>query len=179
MAKAKKVSISQMDKVLKEERVQNSPFDWNGSTVEVKRVIPFTSMLGLIRTITDSCFAIDTGEYLPEARELATRSAIVEEYSNVRLPENLDHKYEILFCTDIYEQIVQYIDKEQYGQVLVAVDERLDIMVDAGVSRLKVKTSDELKQGETKKEYHLGRCDIGSAFACGTPFDVTDDNDRQ
>ena len=55
----------------------------------------------------------------------------------------------------------------------------LDNMVDAGVSRLKVKTSDELKQGETKKEYHLGRCDIGSAFACGTPFDVTDDNDRQ
>ena len=55
----------------------------------------------------------------------------------------------------------------------------LDQMVDSGVSRLKVKTSDELKQGETKKEYHLGRCDIGSAFACGTPFDVTDDNDRQ
>ena len=55
----------------------------------------------------------------------------------------------------------------------------LDSMVDSGVSRLKVKTSDELEQGKTQKEYHLGRCDIGSAFACGTPFDVTDDNDRQ
>ena len=54
----------------------------------------------------------------------------------------------------------------------------LDDMVDSGVSRLKIKTSDNLEQGETKKEYHLGRCDIGSAFACGTPFDVTDDNDR-
>ena len=55
----------------------------------------------------------------------------------------------------------------------------LDDMVSAGVSRLKVKTSDELEHGKTQKEYHLGRCDIGSAFACGTPFDVTDDNDRQ
>ena len=55
----------------------------------------------------------------------------------------------------------------------------LDEMADSGVSRLKVKISDKLESGETKKEYHLGRCDIGSAFACGTPFDVTDDNDRQ
>ena len=55
----------------------------------------------------------------------------------------------------------------------------LDNMVDSGVSRLKVKMSSELSDGETRKEYHLGRCDIGSAFACGTPFDVTDDNDRQ
>lgn len=55
----------------------------------------------------------------------------------------------------------------------------LDDMVNAGVSRLKVKTDDNLNAGETRREYHLGRCDIGSAFACGTPFDVTDDNDRQ
>ena len=55
----------------------------------------------------------------------------------------------------------------------------LDDRVNAGVSRLKVKTDDNLNAGETRKEYHLGRCDIGSAFACGTPFDVTDDNDRQ
>ena len=55
----------------------------------------------------------------------------------------------------------------------------LDDMVNAGVSRLKVKTDDNLNAGETMREYHLGRCDIGSAFACGTPFDVTDDNDRQ
>ena len=32
-----------------------------------------------------------------------------------------------------------------------------------------------LKEGEKKKDYHLGRCDIGSAFACGIPFDVIED----
>ena len=55
----------------------------------------------------------------------------------------------------------------------------LDNLTESGVSRLKVKISDELKEGETKREYHLGRCDIGSPYACGTPFNVTDDNDRQ
>lgn len=137
MAKAKKVSISQMDKVIKEERDPNVTFDWNGATVEVKRMVPFTRVLGLVRTITDSCFAVDSGEFLPEVRELATRAAIVEEYSNVRLPDNIDHKYEVLFCTDIYDQIVQHIDGTQYGQVLMAVDERLDIMVDANIEAMR------------------------------------------
>ncbi len=52
----------------------------------------------------------------------------------------------------------------------------LDEFADSDVSRLKVKVSEELELGKTKREYHLGRCDIGSPFACGTPFDVEDDN---
>ena len=52
----------------------------------------------------------------------------------------------------------------------------LDDFADSGVSRLKVKVSEELEPGSTRREYHLGRCDIGSPFACGTPFDVEDDS---
>jgi len=71
------------------------------------------------------------------------------------------------------------MDKNKSVDDIDEIVKMLDEMTDAGVSRLKVKTSDNLSPGEKKKEYHLGRCDIGSAFACGTPFDVTDDNDRQ
>lgn len=48
----------------------------------------------------------------------------------------------------------------------------IDQMMNGGVGRLKVKTSDELKQDEIKKEYHHGRCDINSPWACGKAFDV-------
>ena len=51
----------------------------------------------------------------------------------------------------------------------------LDEFASSEEGRLKVKVSDELKEGEKKKDYHLGRCDIGSAFACGIPFDVIED----
>lgn len=39
-------------------------------------------------------------------------------------------------------------------------------------SRLKIKMSDELEIGQTKREYHHGRCDIGSPWACGKAFDA-------
>ena len=52
----------------------------------------------------------------------------------------------------------------------------LDNFASSEEGRLKVKVSEELEEGTVKREYHLGRCDIGSPFACGTPFDVEDDN---
>ena len=42
-------------------------------------------------------------------------------------------------------------------------------------SRFKVVMSDEMEQGESKKQYHLGRCDVGSPWAKGQAFDVLPD----
>lgn len=50
----------------------------------------------------------------------------------------------------------------------------LDGMAEGGVSRLKVETSAEVEDGEIKKTYHHGRCDVGSPFAKGQLFDLED-----
>lgn len=48
----------------------------------------------------------------------------------------------------------------------------LDNMADGGVSRIKVETSGEVAEGEVRKAYHHGRCDVGSPFATGKLFDA-------
>ena len=48
----------------------------------------------------------------------------------------------------------------------------IDQMMSQGVGRLKIKPSEELEPGELLKEYHHGRCDIGSPWAQGCAFDV-------
>ncbi len=50
----------------------------------------------------------------------------------------------------------------------------LDNLTQDGVSRIKVETSEELSDGERKKAYHHGRCDVGSPFATGKLFDAED-----
>ena len=142
ITKTKKVSISMMDKVVKEGRQADASFEWNGGTVEVKRTLSFTDMLAVIQTITASCFASDTGEYLPAARELATRSGLIERYSNIKLPDNIDHKYEILFGTDLYETVLQYVDRMQYGVILNSIDEKLDYMVEANIVMMRKQLGD-------------------------------------
>lgn len=48
----------------------------------------------------------------------------------------------------------------------------LDGMAQGGVSRIKVETSEEVADGEVKKAYHHGRCDVGSPFASGKLYDL-------
>ena len=55
---------------------------------------------------------------------------------------------------------------------------QIDQMMNGGVSRLKVKMSEDIPEGEMKKEYHHGRCDINSPWACGAAFDVLEPEDN-
>ena len=56
-----------------------------------------------------------------------------------------------------------------------AVLKMLDQFLENEGGRMKISTSDSMKQGETKKQYHLGRCDVGSPWAKGQAFDVLPD----
>ena len=48
----------------------------------------------------------------------------------------------------------------------------LDAYACAGGSRMKVEVTDALPEGAVKRQYHHGRCDVGSPWACGAAFDV-------
>ena len=50
----------------------------------------------------------------------------------------------------------------------------LDGYTQAGDSRIKVNVVEG--EGEVlSRQYHHGRCDVGSPWACGTPFDVLEE----
>lgn len=51
----------------------------------------------------------------------------------------------------------------------------LDGFCESGEGRMKLEMSEEMESGEVEQLYHHGRCDIGSPWACGTPFDVLED----
>ena len=50
----------------------------------------------------------------------------------------------------------------------------LDLMMDSGVSRLKIDMSEEVSEGSFEKKYHHGRCDVGSPFATGKLYNFED-----
>lgn len=54
----------------------------------------------------------------------------------------------------------------------------LDQMAEKEVSRMKIETSEQVKEGEVKKTYHHGRCDVRSPFATGRLFDLEEEKDN-
>lgn len=48
----------------------------------------------------------------------------------------------------------------------------LDAFASSDTSRMKVEFSDDMTDGQSRKEYHHGRCDVNSPWARGCAFDV-------
>lgn len=145
MAKMKNVSISQVEKVMKDMRVGDVTFDWRGVEITVKTQISFTDLMALVQSVSRSCFAADNGEYIPQVKELALRAGVVESYSNVRLPDNLDRKYEILMATDLYESVLEHINPKQAEQLLASVDEKVSAMADANIAQMQHRIDEQVK----------------------------------
>lgn len=135
--KMKKISISQMDKVMKSLGNTEATFEWNGVTVVVKTLLSFQEMMEFAGRVKANCFV--DGEYLPEVRDFAIRDCIVDMYSNIRLPDNIEHKYEILYRTDICQEIVKYINPDQYEQLLVAIDDKVTAASESNTEGLRLR----------------------------------------
>ena len=72
--------------------------------------------------------------------------------------------------TDIDKKMI--VDTEGYEISPDKMVELIDEMMNSGTARLKLKESEELDREQILKEYHHGRCDIGSPYARGECFDA-------
>ena len=65
--------------------------------------------------------------------------------------------------------------KQNDSEELKKIIEMLDGFAASGESRLKIETSEEMVEGESRRQYHHGRCDTNSPWARGCAFDVLED----
>ncbi len=54
------------------------------------------------------------------------------------------------------------------------VIQMLDGLSESGVSRMKIEASEEVMEGDARRTYHHGRCDVGSPYATGKLYDLED-----
>lgn len=140
--KTKNVSISQIDKVMKETYKDIVLVEWCDIDLEVKKSLAFDDMLQFVHDVVKTCTEQEHGGYMPELKEFAIRMNIVEMYSNVRLPSNLNHKYHILTNSGIVETILDHINTEQFNCMREAIDSKLEAVVATNVNAVQKQLSD-------------------------------------
>ena len=62
--------------------------------------------------------------------------------------------------------------KEAREEDIAKVMEILEQFSETGTSRMKLQVSEEKEDGTVDRQYHHGRCDVGSPWAKGAWFDV-------
>ncbi len=60
------------------------------------------------------------------------------------------------------------------GKDIRNIVELLDNFAKSGEGRMKIKMADDMENSAPKKEYHHGRCDVGSPWACENGLDKLD-----
>lgn len=128
MSENKMISISSMDKIVKdvEDTVQ---IDYHGESLIVKKFISFTDMAKFVNEVVEGCFDNDRGVYIPEVKTFLAQINTVLYYSNVRLPDDIKHRYDILTKTDLVSVIAGAVDKVQYQAIIRSIEEKIDYRV--------------------------------------------------
>lgn len=125
MAKKKEsVSISQLDKILGGAERERD-IEYCGIQIRVRTLLDFAEYIQLVDGVVESCFGEDN-DYRPEIREFAMRFGIVSSYTNVRLPKDTGHKYEVLYLTDLVDVVKSAIIPAQLKDIEDAVDREIE-----------------------------------------------------
>jgi hypothetical protein len=60
------------------------------------------------------------------------------------------------------------------GKDIRNIIEILDNFASSNEGRMKIKMAEDMEHSSTSKEYHHGRCDVGSPWACKNGLDALD-----
>lgn len=104
--------------------------------VEVKPLLNFKELLIFVKDIVDICFDSDTGEYLPEVTDFSIKRAILDNYTNIELPQDIHSIYDCLYCTDIIKEVTDVINSEQLSYAINSAKEKINHRAQANVEHI-------------------------------------------
>ena len=116
--------------------------EWRGLTIVVKHTLSLKEVLEFVDNVAKTCFASDTGAFIPEVKDFAIKSNILEKYTNISLPSNLEHRYETLYYTDIINIILETINQQQFNEIMLSIDLKVENMAQANIENINKRMSD-------------------------------------
>lgn len=152
MAKAdKKVSIALFDKIAKEQFQNEATIEWHDAQLRVKYALPLTDMLAFVDDVVGSCFHDKLG-YMPEVKDFAIKSNILSRYANFTLPENLEHRYQLVYATDAVDAVCAAIDGTQLQEIVNAINSKIRFLCDSKATMIQERINDVLNTMEEMRD---------------------------
>lgn len=128
----KKVSINTLDKAMTDNYTDTISAEWCDTAVDIKTVIDFKEMLEFVNDVVMSAFQDKYG-FMPELIDFTIRSNIVSRYTNISLPDKLEHRYRILYGTDLINFVSQHINTEQLNEIQEAIRTKINYLCDTNI----------------------------------------------
>lgn len=152
MAKAdKKVSIALFDKIVKEQFQNEATIEWYDAQLRVKYALPLTDMLAFVDDVVGSCFHDKLG-YMPEVKDFAIKTNILSRYANFSLPDNLEHRYQLVYMTDAVDAVCAAIDGTQLQEIVNSINSKIRFLCDSKATMIQERINDVLNTMEEMRD---------------------------
>ncbi len=134
MAKKKiqKISVNTMDEIMKGYE-NTKTVQWNGLEVVITKTLSLEEMMAFVDGVVKSCFDQATGAYLPEIKDFAIRSNVMERYANFTLPSKVEKQYDMVIRSGAVEIILEHVNASQFNELMRAIEAKLQNTADANV----------------------------------------------
>ena len=73
---------------------------------------------------------------MPEAKEFAIKSCVLEKYANFTMPRNGSIQYELIYCSDIVSEVLKRINTAQYCEILSAIDTKINYICNSNIEAI-------------------------------------------
>lgn len=141
--KVKKISINALEKCI-ERKPETVNIEWNGLDITIKTRLSFEEMMAFVDDVAESCFAADTKAFIPVAKDFVIGCLVIEMYSNLTLPQNVNKKYEIVSGCDVVDVILENVDKAQFDNIVKSINEKIRYLIEENLAQATIKTNDLL-----------------------------------
>lgn len=141
--KVKKISINALEKCI-ERKPETVNIEWNGLDITIKTRLSFEKMMAFVDGVAESCFAADTKAFIPVAKDFVIGCLVIEMYSNLTLPQNVNKKYEIVSGCDVVDVILENVDKAQFDNIVKSINEKIRYLIEENLAQATIKTNDLL-----------------------------------
>lgn len=93
--------------------------------ITVKYALSFDEVLSFVSATADSCFTTD-GDYIPQVKKFVFMANIIDYYTDVQMPDNLNDRYALAVLSGLYDVVVNEIDDRQLDSLRDSVERLID-----------------------------------------------------
>ena len=136
MEKTNKIKTGEFAKVVNELYVPTIEVEWSGLSITLKKNLGFKDVLTFVNNVVHMCFEDETGEYLPEAKDFAIKSCVIDMYTNIELTENVLERYDLIYRSDIVDFILSNVDYLQFDEIRHAINVKLEHLAQANLESI-------------------------------------------
>lgn len=114
---------------------------WNGKNLKVKYTIPIEDVFAVVDEASSHAMTSD-GTYVPEMVSFFTKAFIIDKFTNIQLPKEVEDGQYLVYETDLFDIVRDNASDTQLGDIVDAIDKRVDYLLHSNIRVVENKISE-------------------------------------